>query len=125
MSTSLFGITLYGIPNCDQVKKARTWLSENKFNVDFHDFKKAGASEELIDEWLKQVDWQTLLNRRGTTWRKFSEAEQASIVDAESAKRCMSNSPSVIKRPVLVTSNAVIIVGFSEASYEQLLHKQT
>ncbi|PRC91325.1 ArsC family reductase [Solimicrobium silvestre] len=115
-------VTLYGIPNCDQVKKARTWLSEHQVTVDFHDFKKAGVTPALISPWLKQLDWQILLNRRGTTWRKLPEAEQQAVIDADSAVQCMVNSPSVIKRPVLVIQTDMqveIMVGFSEAEYRR------
>jgi arsenate reductase len=116
-------VTLYGIPNCDQVKKARTWLSEHQIDVHFHDFKKAGVSAELIQPWLKQTDWQILINRKGTTWRNLTEQEQANVLDAPSAIDCMMRHPSVIKRPVLVIKDkqhTKILVGFSEEAYQRL-----
>lgn len=114
---------IYGIPNCDQVKKARAWLDAHHIAIDFHDFKKIEVTPALIHPWLTQLDWQTLLNRRGTTWRQLSQAEQSAVVDIDSAVRCMVNSPSVIKRPVLVTPTE-ILVGFSEENYRRLFHSQ-
>ena len=117
-------VTLYGIPNCDQVKKARTWLSEHQIDVHFHDFKKAGISAELIQPWLKQTDWQILINRKGTTWRNLPEQEQTRVQDAQSAIACMEQHPSVIKRPVLVVQHkqrTEILVGFSEENYQRLV----
>ncbi|MBV8633735.1 MAG: ArsC family reductase [Burkholderiaceae bacterium] len=112
-------ITLYGIPNCDTVKKARTWLDQHDRPYEFHDFKKAGVNEALIKSWLKQVDWETLVNRKGTTWRELAEDRKAAIVDAKSAIALMMETPSVIKRPVLV-SGSTVHVGFSDASYAEL-----
>lgn len=94
-------ITLYGIPNCDTVKKARTWLEQQGIAFEFHDFKKAGVSPALIDGWLQQLDWEQVLNRKGTTWRKLDEAQRAQVVDAASAKALLLENPSAIKRPVL------------------------
>ena len=110
---------VYGIPNCDTVKKARTWLEEHGVAFEFHDFKKAGVSEALVKGWLKQVDWETLVNRKGTTWRGLPDERKASVVDAKSAVALMIESPSVIKRPVLVSGDTVH-VGFSDAAYAEL-----
>ena len=112
-------ITLYGIPNCDTVKKARTWLDQHDRPYEFHDFKKAGVSESLIKGWLKQVDWETLVNRKGTTWRGLPDERKAAVVDAKTATALMIESPSVIKRPVLV-SGKTVHVGFSDADYAGL-----
>ena len=112
-------ITIYGIPNCDTVKKARTWLDAHARAYEFHDFKKAGVSETLIKGWLKQVDWETLVNRKGTTWRGLPDERKAAVVDAKSAIALMIESPSVIKRPVLV-SGKTVHVGFSDADYAGL-----
>lgn len=120
-------ITLYGIPNCDQVKKARNWLNEHDINVHFHDFKKAGISSELIAPWLMQHDWTILLNRKGTTWRNLTEHEQTLVQDNQSAIHCMLHHPSVIKRPVLVYQDkkrTEIVVGFSEENYQRLFSVQ-
>lgn len=108
--------TLYGIPNCDTVKKARTWLADNGHDVTFHDFKKQGLSRELVQGWLKDVDWETLVNRKGTTWRNLPDERKAQIVDAGSATDLMLENPSVIKRPVLAGVGPVS-VGFSSDAY--------
>jgi len=109
-------IILYGIPNCDTVKKARTWLTDNGHAFDFYDFKKQGLARDLVAGWLDQVDWETLVNRKGTTWRKLSDERRASIVDAASALDVMLENPSVIKRPVLAGAGA-LSVGFSPEQY--------
>lgn len=125
-------LILYGIPNCDQVKKARIWLDEqlreqqgeNQLAVYFHDFKKAGITVDLLRTWLTQVDRNSLINRKGTTWRKLSGQEQAQIIDDQSAISCMLNHPSIIKRPILVLEtkqHTEILVGFSEDSYRRVI----
>ncbi|MBI1890773.1 MAG: ArsC family reductase [Burkholderiales bacterium] len=114
--------TLYGIPNCDQVKKARAWLAARKVPHTFHDFKKSGINLLLIDGWLKHVSWETLINRKGTTWRGLSEGMKASITDLDAAKALMLEQPSVIKRPVLCTDTATH-VGFSDDLYQQIFQK--
>jgi arsenate reductase len=111
-------INLYGIPNCDTVKKARTWLSNNGTDFVFHDFKKDGITRELIAGWLRDVPWDGLVNRKGTTWRNLPDERKTSIVDAASATELMLESPSVIKRPVLV--NKKTTVGFSADLYQQI-----
>ena len=117
-------VTLYGIPNCDQVKKARNWLNEQGIGVHFHDFKKDGVTPELLGTWLLHLDRNSLINRKGTTWRKLSVQEQSQVIDNASAISCMVQSPSIIKRPVLVLQNrgqTEIIAGFSEENYRRLL----
>ena len=108
--------TLYGIPNCDTVKKARTWLADNGHDFTFHDFKKQGLSRELVEGWLKDLDWETLVNRKGMTWRNLPDERKAQIVDNDSAIALMLENPSVIKRPVLV-GRGPASVGFSAAQY--------
>lgn len=115
-------ITVYGIPNCDQVKKARTWLNDHALSFDFHDFKKAGVSRSLIDTWLTQVAWDVLLNRKGTTWRGLSDQRKAAISDARTAAELMLELPSIIKRPVLSAGES-IHVGFSDPLYQQIFYK--
>lgn len=110
--------TLYGIPNCDQVKKARTWLDAHAVAYVFHDFKKSGINQNLINAWLKNVAWDVLVNRKGTTWRALPEERKAAIIDAKSAAALMLESPSIIKRPVLCMVNSTQ-VGFSEELYQQ------
>ncbi len=103
-------ITMYGIPNCDTVKKARTWLAERGVAYDFHDFKKQGVTAELLRDWVAQAGWETLLNRAGTTFRKLPDADKAGI-DADKAVAIMLANPSAIKRPVVAGAGA-LIVGF-------------
>lgn len=115
-------ITLYGIPNCDTVKKARTWLDANGSAYVFHDFRKNGITRELIAGWLRDVSWDVLLNRKGTTWRKLADEQKAGVVDAASATELMLASPSVIKRPVL-SIDGKSTVGFSDTQYQQIFQK--
>jgi arsenate reductase (glutaredoxin) len=103
---------LYGIPNCDTVKKARAWLAEQGVAYRFHDFKKAGVPETRLPRWLEAMGWQTLLNRQGTTWRKLDEAAKVAVQDADSAARLMHEQPSVIKRPVVDWPDGRSSVGF-------------
>ncbi len=113
-------ITLYGIPNCDTVKKARTWLDTKGHAYTFHDFKKAGLERATVAHWLTQASWETLVNKKGTTWRGLSEDRKASVIDADSATALMLENTSVIKRPVLCTNNQVL-VGFDPALFEKTL----
>ena len=110
--------TLYGIPNCDTVKKARAWLVEHGVAHDFHDFKKHGVPEAALDQWLAQLGWEALVNRKGTTWRQLDEATRASVVDAASAQSLMLANPSAIKRPVVDWGEA-ITVGFDAAVWAE------
>jgi len=110
-------ITLYGIPNCDTVKKARAHLAEQKIDYVFHDFKKQGVPESLIDIGLATVGWERLLNRKGTTWRKLDAAIQGSTVDAASAKAVMLANPSTIKRPVIQWTATRVTVGFTPSDW--------
>lgn len=112
-------ITLYGIPNCDSIKKARKWLKDNGIDYSFHDYKKSSVPETELKHWVKKLGWEVLLNKRGTTWRKLDETTKASV-DEASAIRIMLENPSIIKRPVLVDGKT-ILVGFSTESYSQLL----
>ena len=110
-------IVMYGIPNCETVKKARLWLDAQGIQYQFHDFKKAGVSQAILGNWLQDVALDTLLNRRGTTWRTLSDQVKATAADKESMLKLMVNSPSVIKRPVLVVNDRVQAVGFSVDVY--------
>lgn len=102
---------LYGIRNCDTVKKARKWLDEQGIGYDFHDFKKDGLDEALLKRWEQAIGWETLLNRRGTTWRKLPE-EVRDTIGAQSAHELMLENPSIIKRPV-VEHDGNVSVGFN------------
>ena len=113
-------ILVYGIPNCDTVKKARGWLDEAQLAYRFHDFKKAGVPRDRLDAWSRAVGWTALVNRQGTTWRKLDPAEQATVRDAASAQALMHSQPSVIKRPVVEWAPGMVTVGFDPAAWEAL-----
>lgn len=110
-------ITIYGIPNCDTVKRARAWLAANGRDATFHDFKKAGVPPERLDAWLGSAGWERLLNRKGTAWRALDETLRAAVVDAASAKPVMLVHASVIKRPVVEWPDGAITVGFDAADW--------
>jgi Spx/MgsR family transcriptional regulator len=109
--------TLYGIPNCDTVKRARAWLLEQGVDHVFHDFKKAGVPQARLDTWIQAQGWETLLNRKGTMWRKLDPTVQAGVVDAASARRVMLAEPSTIKRPVVEWASGAITVGLNQADW--------
>ena len=111
-------VTVYGIKNCDTVKKACNWLSQNNIEFQFHDFRKDGLTQTRVEQWLNLVEWETLLNRRGTTWRKLSEKEKDSI-NKQRAAKLMTAQPTLIKRPVIEV-NEEIVVGFSPETYQTL-----
>ncbi|MBG6081123.1 ArsC family reductase [Rubrivivax gelatinosus] len=108
---------VYGIPNCDTVKRARAWLAEHGRDYTFHDFKKAGVPEARLDAWIGALGWEPLVNRQGTTWRKLDEALRAGVVDATSARALMLAQASVIKRPVVEWDDGRITVGFDAARW--------
>jgi arsenate reductase len=112
-------ITVYGIPNCDTVKKARGWLDAHGVPYVFHDFKKAGVPADRLAAWTRDTGWEKVLNRQGTTWRKLDPALRGSVRDDASARQLMLAQPSVIKRPV-VDWGAKTTVGFDPNSWEAL-----
>ena len=114
-------ITLYGISNCDTVKKARAWLTENGKNHAFHDFKKYGITPEELARWADAVGWESLLNRKGTTWRKLAVEEQFAVHDQGSALALMQTQTSVIKRPVVDWGAGKFTVGFDPRTWEKRL----
>ena len=109
-------ITVYGIPNCDSVKKARAWLTEHGQPHAFHDFKKLGVPTDKLALWAQAAGWEKLLNRQGTTWRKLDAAAQTAVTDSASAQALMRAQPSVIKRPV-VDWGTELTVGFDAAAW--------
>lgn len=114
-STTAF---IYGIPNCDTMKKARAWLKENDIEYEFHDYKKAGIDEDTLRDWISLAGWEILLNRRGTSWRKVPQKMKDSI-DEFAAIKLMLENPSIIKRPVLRMANH-IEVGFNAEHYTKI-----
>ncbi|MBC5767341.1 ArsC family reductase [Ramlibacter albus] len=113
-------ITLFGITNCDTVKKARAWLAQEGVDYTFHDFKKQGVPQDALDRWISQVGWEKLVNRQGTTWRKLDPAMQARVKDAASARALMLEQPSVIKRPVVQWDARQTTVGFDADAWSGL-----
>jgi len=113
-------ITIYGIPNCDTIKKARNWLKDNNVDYTFHDYKKLGVPEKELKIWVKKLGWEILLNKRGTTWRKLDEKTKDSV-NEQSAIQIMLENPSIIKRPVLVKGKT-ILVGFKAEEYTQIFN---
>ena len=110
---------LYGIPNCDTVKRARAWLTEHGVDHEFHDFKKAGVPADHLAAWMKAVGWEKLLNRAGTTWRKLDEDLKAGVHDAATAAALARQQPSVIKRPVVRWTDGRLSLGFTEALFAE------
>ena len=110
-------MVVYGITNCDTVKRARVWLDERGTGYTFHDFKKSGVPQDELDAWLQSAGWETLLNRKGTTWRQLDATVQARVTDAKSARALMLDQPSVIKRPVVQWDDGRITVGFDAAMW--------
>lgn len=110
---------LYGISNCDTVKKARKWLQEHALEHHFHDFKKEAPTREQLQRWCEHVGWEVLLNRRGTTWRKLPESDREGL-DQAKAIALMQAQPSMIKRPVMELGQSVH-VGFDTDTYSSLL----
>ncbi|MGB5734596.1 MAG: ArsC family reductase [Thiohalocapsa sp.] len=111
-------MTLFGIPNCDTMKKARQWLDGHGIAYSFHDYKKAGLDEAVLRAWVAELGWEALLNRRGQLWRKLDPAVREGM-DETSAIRVMLATPSIIRRPVLDTGERRH-VGFSEADYAEI-----
>ena len=115
---------LFGIPNCSTVKKARDWLEHNDVTYEFHDFKKHGLNQVLLESWLTQMPWEKLVNRAGMTWRNLTDTEKTAVQDNSSAIALMLEKSSVIKRPVLVKNGKIISVGFNEIAYKELSLKE-
>jgi arsenate reductase (glutaredoxin) len=108
---------VYGIKNCDTVKKALTWLKVKKIDSQFHDYKTAGITEAKLKAWSQQVGWESLLNKKGTTWRKLDEATQASVTNESAAIKIMMAHTSIIKRPLIEKGSKVLVLGFDEKEY--------
>ena len=113
------GVTLYGIKNCDTMKKARAWLDSHGIAYRFHDYKAEGIARDHLQRWIDQAGWETVLNRAGTTFRKLDEADRTGL-DAEKAIALMLAQPSMIKRPVLETEGK-LLVGFKPEAYADVL----
>jgi len=113
-------ITIYGIKNCDTMKKARAWLEKHGVEYLFHDYKTAGIERERLDQWCRKVGWESLLNRNGTTFRKLPDKDKNGL-DAKKAVALMLAQPSMIKRPVLDLGGGELMVGFTPELYGKAL----
>lgn len=113
-------VTIYGIKNCDTMKKARAWLDEHGVAYDFHDYKLSGIERERVVRWSKKVGWETLLNRAGTTFRKLPDKDKLALNEAK-AISLMLEQPSMIKRPVLDPGGGRLLVGFKPETYAEFL----
>ena len=111
-------VTIYGIKNCDTMKKARAWLDTNGVAYTFHDYKVSGLERERLEQWCKNVGWETLLNRAGTTFRKLPDKDKQ-VNDARKAVALMLTQPSMIKRPVLDLGRDRLLVGFKPDLYKE------
>ena len=112
-------ITLYGIPNCDTVKKARTWLEKHNVDYQFHDFRKDGLSQSTVENWLNELAWDKVVNKRSTTWRSLDE-ETKSSMDSSIAVQEILKQPTLVKRPVIESANNLLF-GFNETAYQELI----
>ena len=113
-------VTIYGIKNCDTMKKARAWLDKHGVDYAFHDYKTAGIERAQLEQWSKKVGWETLLNRAGTTFKKLPDKEKDGITQAK-ALALMLKQPSMIKRPVLEAGRGKLLVGFKPEQYAATL----
>jgi arsenate reductase len=114
---------VYGIKNCNTVKSAVDWLKKHTVEFEFHDYKKSGITKAKLGEWSKQVGWESLVNKRGTTWRQLDEAVQKKITSGKAAIDLMMEKTSVIKRPLIENNGKVILLGFDEVEYTKKLNK--
>src|SRR5271167_4782575 len=114
---------VYSIPNCDTTKKAMSWLDKHNVQYSFHDYKKEGISADKLRSWCKQKGWETVLNKKSTTYRELDEATKQSLTNAKAAVKIMGQYNSIIKRPVVELDELMISVGFDEKVYEQIFAK--
>jgi arsenate reductase (glutaredoxin) len=113
-------MTVYGIKNCNTVKSALDWLKKKNIEFEFHDYKTKGVTEDKLRSWSKQVGWESLVNKRGTTWRQLDEAVQKKVKDEASAIGLMREKTSVIKRPLIEKNGKVLALGFEEETFKRI-----
>ncbi|MEP6734390.1 MAG: ArsC family reductase [Chryseolinea sp.] len=113
-------MNVYGIKNCNTVKSALEWLKNHDVSYTFHDYKSKGVTETQLLSWSKQVGWESLVNKRGTTWRQLSESEQKAVISERSAVALMKEKTSVIKRPLVEVDGKVVALGFDESKWSEL-----
>lgn len=109
---------VYGIKNCDTVKKALRWLDENRIQYTFHDFKTKGASDDLLRQWADQVGWESLVNKKGLTWKQLPDHVKESITNKKAAIALMTEKTSVIKRPVIELNGKIVVQGFDASEFK-------
>ncbi|MBC6111701.1 Spx/MgsR family RNA polymerase-binding regulatory protein [Pedobacter fastidiosus] len=112
---------VYGIPNCNTVKKSLDWLKANHIDFEFHDFKKKGITAEKLNDWCNTFGWETVLNRKGLTWKKLTKEEQSKIDNQDLAIEYLINNTSAIKRPIVEKNGEAILMGFDDDKYQQTL----
>jgi arsenate reductase (glutaredoxin) len=115
---------IYGIKNCNTVKSALDWLNKKKITYEFHDYKKAGITPAKLKSWIDQVGWESLVNKRGTTWRQLDEVVQNKVTNEKAAIALMVEKTSVIKRPLIEVDGKVVVLGFDEAEYKTVIGNQ-
>ncbi len=113
-------IVLYGIANCDQCRKAKSWLTAQGLVFSFHDLRGHGLTQEHLNDWFKHLPWDSLLNRRGVTWRQLTDVQKAAVVDQQAASELMLQHPTLVKRPVLTVGDGVM-VGFNATVWQSLV----
>ncbi|WP_312690578.1 ArsC family reductase [Kosakonia sp.] len=116
-------LTMYGIKNCDTIKKARRWLEDNQVAYRFHDYRVDGIDASLLHSFIAELGWEALLNTRGTTWRKLDESLRATITNPEAAAALMLEMPAMIKRPLLCAPGKPMLLGFNDSSYEKFINE--
>ncbi|MDU4093773.1 MAG: ArsC family reductase [Pantoea sp.] len=117
--------TLFGIKNCDTIKKARRFLDAQHVNYHFHDYRVNGLSDEMLQRFIDTLGWTALLNTRGTTWRKLTDEEKAQIDNPQAAKTLMLAQPALIKRPLLAAADGSMLLGFNETDYPQFIQEKS
>lgn len=115
--------TVFGIPNCDTVKKAITWLKKNMIEYQFHDYKILGIDAATLKSWTEQVDWELIFNKRSTTYKELASTTQQAVTTASKAISIMQQHTSIIKRPIIVKKGKVVAVGFDTKKYEEVFRK--
>ena len=124
-SNPQIALTMYGIKNCDTIKKARRWLESQNVDFQFHDYRADGLTSELLQRFIDKLGYEALLNTRRTTWRKLPEEQRNSITNADAARELMLAQPSIIKRPLLCDASGSMLLGFSETTYQQFIQEKS
>ena len=112
---------VYAIPNCNTVKRALDWLNVHKIEFEFHDYKKKGITATHLTSWCKQVGWEALINKKGTTWKQLPKEVQATITSQKAAIELMMEKTSIIRRPLIEEKDKIILIGFEETEYKKAL----